>query len=460
MTSLGDIAVLGLGRSGRAVAAYSAGLVRDGRAASVTALDAADNEGLRASVAPLEVLGVTVALGCEGLDARYDLCVASPGLAPHSALMRWATTACDRVVSEIEFAYLQSNVAWAAVTGTNGKTTTTALLTHLLKTGGVPAEAVGNIGFAATDALGLPDPEVFVAEVSSFQLALTQEFHPKVAVLLNITPDHADWHGSLEAYAAAKARVFDNMTADDLAVIDVDDPGAASYADLVAERGIPVARVSLTALHPGGASVLDGKLVLESGGHVIELVGADELQIRGAHNTSNALAAVASAYALGVAPADLRDGLRSFEPIAHRLEPVATSDGVAWYNDSKATNPDAVLKALGAFDGRPLIVLLGGRNKGSDFSELARAVSSAAKAAVLFGEARPELAAAFAGTDAERIEAPGLAEAIRSAADIAAPGDVVVLSPACASFDEFTSYEQRGDVFKRVVRELAGGDSR
>jgi UDP-N-acetylmuramoylalanine--D-glutamate ligase len=460
VTSTGDIAVLGLGRSGRAVASYSAGMVQGGRAASVTALDAADTESLRAAVAPLEALGVKVALGCEGLDERYNLCVASPGLAPHSTLMRWATTACGSVVSEIEFAYLQSSVAWAAVTGTNGKTTTTALLAHLLKTGGVRAEAVGNIGFAATDALALSDPEVFVAEVSSFQLALTQEFHPKVAVLLNITPDHADWHGSLEAYAAAKARMFDNMTSEDLAVIDVDDPGAAPYADFVAERGIPVARVSLTSLHEGGASVLDGKLVLQSGGQVIELVGGDELQICGAHNTSNALAAAAGAYALGVAPADLREGLRSFEPIAHRLEPVATSDGVAWYNDSKATNPDAVLKALSAFDGRPLIVLLGGRNKGSDFSMLAREVSRAAKAAVLFGEARTELAAAFEATDAETIEAAGLAEAIRSAADIVVPGDVVVLSPACASFDEFTSYEQRGDVFKRVVGELAGGDSR
>jgi UDP-N-acetylmuramoylalanine--D-glutamate ligase len=456
---LGDIAVLGLGRSGRAVASYSAGMVQGGHAASVTALDAADNEGLRAAVAPLEALGVKVALGCEGLDERYDLCVASPGLAPHSTLMHWATTACDSVVSEIEFAYLQSSVAWAAVTGTNGKTTTTALLAHLLKVGGVAAEAVGNIGFAATDALGLSDPEVFVAEVSSFQLALTHAFHPKVAVLLNITPDHTDWHGSLEAYAAAKARVFDNMTADDLAVIDVDDPGAAPYADLVAERGIPVTRVSLTSLHAGGASVLDGKLVLEASGQMIELVGADELQIRGAHNKSNALAAAAGAFALGVAPADLREGLRSFQPIAHRLEPVATFDGVAWYNDSKATNPDAVLKALGAFDGQPLIVLLGGRNKGNDFSMLAREVSGTAKAAVLFGEARSELAAAFEATDAVTFEVPGLAEAIRCATGFAVPGDVVVLSPACASFDQFTSYEQRGEVFCRTVRELAGGDS-
>jgi UDP-N-acetylmuramoylalanine--D-glutamate ligase len=460
VTSLGDIAVLGLGKSGRAVAAYAARLVGEGSAASVTALDAADNDTLRAAVAQLEAAGVTVALGCEGVNARYDLCVASPGLPPHSALMSWADSACDKVVSEIEFAFEQSDVAWVAVTGTNGKTTTTALLAHLLKTGGIRAEAVGNIGFAATDALALVDPEVFVAEVSSFQLAFTEEFRPKVAILLNVTPDHADWHGSLEAYAAAKARVFDNMTASDLAVIDVDDSGSAPYAIAVAEKGIPVARVSLTELHEGGAALLGGRLVLRVAGETIDLISAEELQIRGAHNISNALAAARGAYALGVTQSDLRAGLRSFQPIAHRLEPVETTDGVAWFNDSKATNPDAVLKALHAFGTRPLIVLLGGRNKGNDFAALAREVCDTAKAAVLFGESRAELGAAFDGADIEVVQAAGLVDAVKVAASIASPGDVVALSPACASFDEFTSYEQRGDEFRRAVRALCGGEDR
>ena len=451
MTSLGDILVLGLGKSGCAVASYAAELVRSGDAKSVTALDAADTDALRAVASGLEASGVRVLLGRGEAPGMFDLCVASPGIPPHSALLGWARSACDRVVSEIEFAYSRTGLPWVAITGTNGKTTTTALLTHLLRAGGVHAEAVGNIGFAATDALALSDVEVLVAEVSSFQLALTLTFHPKIAVLLNITPDHIDWHGSLEAYAADKTRVFANMTAEDLAVIDVDDPGSAPFAEAIAARGIPVSRVSTTRALAGGAGVVDGVLTLETDGGQIKLVDVDELQIRGAHNVSNSLAAAAAAHALGVTPNDLREGLRTFEPIAHRLEPVATVRGVEWFNDSKATNHDAVFKALHAFGGRPLVVLLGGRNKGNDFAPLAREVAETAKAAVLFGESRVELASAFEDVDVHVVEAVTLADAVEAAYDLALSGDVVVLSPACASFDEFTSYESRGDEFKRMV---------
>jgi len=273
-------------------------------------------------------------------------------------------------------------------------------------------------------------------------------------VLLNITPDHTDWHGSLEAYTADKARVFANMTADDLAVIDVDDPGSAPFADVIERRGVPVSRVSVLAAHAGGASSVGGTLVVETSSGPIRLVHSDELLIRGAHNVSNALAAAAAAHALGVTAADLREGLKTFEPIAHRLEPAGTLDDVDWFNDSKATNPDAVFKALHAFGGRPLIVLLGGRNKGNDFRPLAEEVSRTARTAILFGEARPELARAFAGLKVEVVEAVGLCDAVEAASSLAEPGDAVVLSPACASFDEFTSYEHRGDEFKRYVAAL------
>jgi UDP-N-acetylmuramoylalanine--D-glutamate ligase len=456
MTNLGNILVLGLGKSGTAVAEYAARLVSDGAADSVTALDAGDSDALNDVAARLLGLGVRVLLGAKEVPGRFDLCVASPGIAPQSPLMRSARSACDRVVSEIEFAYGRSGLPWVAVTGTNGKTTTTALLKHLLRVGGVHAEAVGNIGFAATDALALSDVEVLVAEVSSFQLALTETFHPKVAVLLNITPDHIDWHGSFEAYAADKTRVFANLNGDDLAVIDVDDPGAAPYADEVASRGVPVARVSRGRAFAGGASAVEGMLSLETDGGQVRLVSADDLQIRGAHNVSNALAAAAAAHALGVTPNDLRDGLRSFAPIEHRLEPIGIIGGVEWFNDSKATNPDAVLKALSAFGGRPLVVLLGGRNKGNDFAHLAFEAAKYAKAAVLFGEARAELAAAFADVDMHAVEAVSLADAVEATSALAEAGDVVVLSPACASFDEFRSYEHRGDEFKRLVAELGG----
>jgi len=431
-----------------------------GEVDTVTLYDAADNSALRELAAPLEASGVRVVLGSSDVEGEYDLCVASPGIAPNAPIMVSARAACENVISEIEFAYTRSAVPWVAVTGTNGKTTTTALLAHLLRVGGLAAAAVGNIGNAATDALAPKDIEVLVAEVSSFQLALTSTFHPKVAVLLNVTPDHLDWHGSLAAYTADKGRVFANMTEGDLAVIDVDDAGSAPFAEVVEGQGITVARISLETSYAGGGSVVDDLLVLETPSGPVRLVRVDELQIRGAHNASNALAAAAAAHGLGVAATDLRKGLRTFAPIEHRLEPVGTVGGVDWFNDSKATNPDAVLKALSAFGGRPVVVLLGGRNKGNDFRPLAEEVARTAKSAIVFGEARDELASAFRGLDVSITKAHGLEAAVREAARIADPGDVVLLSPACASFDEFTSYEHRGAEFKRRVAALAGGEGR
>jgi UDP-N-acetylmuramoylalanine--D-glutamate ligase len=452
-----NIAVLGLGRSGQAVAEYAAKLLESGEAASVTAIDGADNDALREVAARLEGRGVRVLLNASGSTGTYDLCVASPGLPPHSELVRWANSSCARTVSEIEFAYTRSDTDWVAVTGTNGKTTTTALLAHLLSVGGIAAKAVGNIGTPATAALDSDDTELLVAEVSSFQMSLAETFHPKVAVLLNLTEDHVDWHGSFENYRADKARVFANLTPADLAVIDVDDAGSAPFAASVEARGVPVARVSLGALPVGGAGLVDDVLVLDVEGQRVELPRADELQIRGSHNVSNALAAAAAAFALGVSAQDLRTGLKSFAPVPHRLEPAGIAGGVEWFNDSKATNPDAVLKAVQAFSGRPLIVLLGGRNKGSDLRPLAEEVARSAKSAVLFGEAAEEFAAAFEGLDIGVERVVGLKAAVQAAARVADPGDVVVLSPACASFDEFDSYEHRGSEFKHMVAELVGG---
>jgi UDP-N-acetylmuramoylalanine--D-glutamate ligase len=403
-------------------------------------------------------MGVTVALGADALAGEYDLCVASPGIPPHAPIMRSAREHSARVVSEIEFAFELSDQTWIAVTGTNGKTTTTALIAHVLQCAGIDNRAVGNIGDPAVPAVvSSPASTVIVAEVSSFQLALTESFRPRVAVLLNLTPDHADWHGSLEAYAADKARVFTNLGEGDTAIIDVDDAGSARYVDAASRRGADVVRVSRNVRHSGGACVVDGVLCLETRGGLIRLVKESDLEIRGSHNVSNALAAAAAAHAIGVSAADIRDGLRTFSPIEHRLEPVAMVGGVEWFNDSKATNPDAVLKALTAFGDQPLILLLGGRNKGNDFGPLARRVDERARAAVLFGEARHELAEAFADSATHVVEAVSLADAVEAAAALAAPGDAVVLSPACASFDEFSSYEERGRVFKHAVSSIVGG---
>jgi UDP-N-acetylmuramoylalanine--D-glutamate ligase len=366
----------------------------------------------------------------------------------------------ERTISEIEFAFEESSSPWVGITGTNGKTTTTALTAHLLSSAGVSARAVGNIGEPAIEAVSEQDSgEVLVAEVSSFQLALTKAFHPRVAVLLNITPDHVDWHGSLENYASDKVKVFASMDPDDVAVIDVDDPGSAPYADLVEAQGPHVVRVSRYVAHDGGASAVGGVLALHTTKGPIELCREDELLIKGPHNVSNALAAASAAHALGAKPEHLREGLMSFRPIEHRLEPVGMAVGAEWFNDSKATNPDAVSKALTAFGDRPLILLLGGRNKGNDFGPLAIEAAERAKAVVLFGEACDELASAFKATSVHTYRSATLADAVERAASIASPGDSVVLSPACASFDEFANYEERGTSFTRLVAALADGES-
>ena len=461
MSGLGDILIVGLGESGLESARYAAGLVGKGQASSVMAVDSGDSDLLAARAEQLRALGVTVDLALDEVRGHYHLAVASPGIPPHAPLFISATHASDRIVSEIEFAFSQSDNTWVAVTGTNGKTTTTALIVHLLKAAGIPALAVGNIGNVAIAAVAQAAPgAVMVAEVSSFQLANIETFRPRVAILLNLTPDHVNWHGSLDEYALSKARIFENLGEGDVAVIDVDDPGSAPYADDVAGRGVAVARVSRTYRHPGGASVVDRSLTLDTRGGSVRLVFEDELLIRGAHNVSNALAAAAAAHALGVPARAIQEGLRTFEPIEHRLEPVAEVLGVEWFNDSKATNPDAVFKALTAFGDRPLVVLLGGRNKGNDMRPLAQAVGVRAKAVVAFGEAADEIAAAFGGLDVTVDKAAGLTEAVASAAQLAQPGDAVVLSPACASFDEFTSFEHRGRVFKSLVYDMAQASAR
>lgn len=459
MAGLGDILVLGLGSSGCAATRYCCSLLGT-EADSVTVIDTSDADHVRQRAETLGALGARVLLGSDSVPGHYDLCIASPGIPPHAPVMAAARNAAEEVISEVEFAYRRSVSPWVAITGTNGKTTTTALVTHLLNSGGVPAVSVGNIGTPAIEAVASSEAsQVLVAEVSSFQMALSATFHPRVAVLLNITPDHIDWHGSMSAYVDDKTRIFANLDESDVAVVDVDDEGAAPFARSVGTTGARAVRVSLRTLHAGGAGLVNGVLTLDTHSGPIELVREDELAILGRHNVSNALAAAAAAHAIGVSAADLREGLRTFLPIEHRLEPSGVVGGAEWFNDSKATNPDAVFKAVAAFDGRPLVVLMGGRNKRNDFLPLALFTAGRAREVIVFGEAAGELEDAFvqAGTPARRVA--GMADAVRLAAEIAQPGDAVILSPACASFDEFSNYEERGRQFKALVGALAGGES-
>ncbi len=462
---LGDVVVLGLGKSGRAAARYCLDLMAAGgpltppRVDSVTVYPGAVDPD-PALLEELAARGARIETGSQQVAGSYDLAIASPGIPRPSAFFQSAAVRCREIVTEPELAWRESPDDWIAVTGTNGKTTTTSLIHHVLVTCGLDARAVGNIGLACLDAVARRGPgQILVAELSSFQLASTVRFEPRVAVLLNITPDHVEWHGSLEAYAEAKRRVVTNLTSSDRAVVNVDDPGAATVIPLLERRGVPCTRLS-SVPGPGRAACVDGVLGIDVDGTWIELGPADGLRIKGSHNTVNALAAAAACVDLGIPPRHLYDALCSFEPIEHRIEPCGTAGGVAYYNDSKATNTDATIKALTAFGTHPLIVLLGGHDKMTDLTELVEACSRRCKAIVCFGEARERFAAAFATPVREGrvllLGAANLEGALTVAHSNAAPGDVVVLSPACSSFDEFPCFEKRGEVFKRLVASLPG----
>ena len=370
------------------------------------------------------------------------------------------------------FGHPAESMVMLGVTGTNGKTTTTALTCHLLREAGANAAAVGNIGETCIDAVAAGNTDVYVAETSSYQLASTRLFAPDVAVVLNITPDHLSWHGSLEAYAAAKWKVLANLGASGgVAVLDAcDDAVRAKIRELRARGGVPFRYIPIGGAAGLGADMratcgadaaafrgAGGQLVVAWDGHVSDLVFVDDLQIKGGHNQQNALAAAACALVLGATDTAVGEGLLTFRPLEHRIEPAGLVNGVACYNDSKATNVDATLVALTAFLPTRPIVLLGGRDKGTDLAPLVAACEENARAVVCFGEARERFLAAFADSAVSPVLSAGtMEEALDAALSIAEDGDVVVLSPACASFDEFSCFEERGDVFKRLVADRAG----
>ena len=385
---LGRTLVLGAGRTGEAAARYLAALI-GGRVDDVTLVggsSSAESDATRA----LERAGVRVALGTEEVRGEFDLAVASPGIPVDSAFFRAAAQRSREVVGEVELAFRESPDRWVSVTGTNGKTTTTSLATHLLREGGLDAAAVGNIGTPALDALADRGAEQWlVAELSSFQLATTSLLHPRVAVVLNVTPDHLEWHHTMDAYAAAKERSLANLGAGDLAVVSVDDEYCRAMASRARERGARVCELSVgrEPTAPCAAFLRARRLVVRLDGAEHDLLDASELRIFGLHNAENALAAAAVALELGVAGADVARGLASFSPIEHRIEPAGEVGGVRYVNDSKATNTDSVEKALTAFEPGTVVVMLGGHDKGTDLTSLAAAVRGRCRVAVCYGEA-------------------------------------------------------------------------
>ena len=378
----------------------------------------------------------------DALVAASDLVVPSPLVPESHPAVQSARARGVPVRSEIDLAYERLHVPLIAVTGTNGKTTVTTLIAAMLTASGVRAAAAGNIGRTLLEAVD-DDVDVLVAEVSSFQLAFAETFGPDVAVLLAIADDHLDWHGSFDHYVWSKSRIFEHQRGKDLLVYDADDPVAARVASRTQARSYAVTRSS----RAGAFHVTEGELRDPADE---TLIAIDEMPRALTHDITNALAASAAALCEGGTKAGIRATLASFATLPHRVTLVGEHRGVRYYDDSKATNPHAALSALASFGS--VVLVAGGRNKGLDLGVLATAADHI-RAVVAIGEAAPEVVAAFDGVRPVST-APSMRDAVHAAAAAAEPGDVVLLSPACASFDAYSGYAARGDDFAAEVRAL------
>lgn len=449
------VGVLGLGRSGRAATRLLAA-----HGAEVYASDAANTPEIREAARAARAAGAVADVGGHDL-ARLracDLLVVSPGIPPTAAVLQAQEVAGRPIVSELELAFGFLDAPVIAVTGTNGKTTTTVWVGHLLEAAGLRTAVGGNVGTALSEiALAAKPLDWVVAEVSSFQLAHIARFKPAVGVVLNLAPDHLDRYADVDRYYADKARIFDTADADSRWVLNGEDEAVLRMA-----RGRPGAvRLFHVASPPAAgadAAWLDarGRLRIRAGGRESELCDRGELALLGRHNVANALAAALAVDWAGVDAASLRRGLLDFRPLPHRLEPVHESGGVLWINDSKATNVASARVALEAMT-RPVLLLLGGRHKGEPYTGLEPAMAGRVRAVIAYGEAAPiverDLAARWR---VHRVDA-GFERVVALARALAEPGDVVLLAPACSSFDQFRNYEERGERFRALARGGAEG---
>jgi len=440
--------VIGAGKSGIAAARFLAA-----RGAQVELTDVKKASELDEDLAAaLAGTGVRLTLGVyPPLEpGRYTLVVVSPGVPLTVPPVQRARELQVPVTGELELAYRFARAPVVAVTGTNGKTTTTALVGEILKSAGWRTLVAGNIGRPLIEEVE-SSYDVIVLEVSSFQLETSSEFKPRVGAVLNITPDHLDRHLTMENYALVKARLFANQGKQDFAVLNFDDLRTKNLTPLCPGKVLYFSREQEVS---AGACVINGWITFIGEGRRDLVLPAKELKIPGAHNLENALAATACSLAFGAPAEAAARALGTFPGVAHRLELVAEIDGVRYVNDSKGTNPDASIKALEAY-AEPIVLIAGGRNKGSDFTQFVRLIKAKARALVLLGESAGEIErlARREGV-AAILRAGGLEEAVRLAKDAARPGDVVLLSPGCASWDMFKNYEERGELFKQAVLKM------
>jgi len=442
------VTVMGLARSGIAAAR----LLR-AAGASVVGTDVKPLDALGREVAALRDAGVRLVVGGPP-DAALngaELVVVSPGVPVDDGPVADARTRGVSVIGELELGWRAMEAETIAITGTNGKTTTTALVGALLAGQARPVLVGGNIGTPlAAHALDFPADGIVVAEVSSFQLETIETFRPRVAAVLNLTPDHLDRHATFARYADAKARIFGNQTEVDCAVLNADDEAVRALAPRTRARVVWFSRRRPL---EHGVFVRDGWIAARLNGHVEEICPVDEIRLRGQHNVENVLAATACALWTGLPSAAIARGIGRFRAVAHRIEFVRDLRGVPWFNDSKGTNVESTIKALESFT-EPVVLLAGGKGKGQDFAPLAAAARGRVAHAILIGEDGPRIGAALERAGIAVSASPSLEAAVEAARALARPGDVVLLSPACASFDMFDNYEHRGDIFKRLVERL------
>lgn len=440
------VLVVGLARTGLATALFCAQ-----RGARVTATDIRTEKEMGEAVARLRAANVGLELGghCEATFFDQDLIIPSPGVRADAPSLRAARTKGVTIWSEVELASRFLNGRLIGITGSNGKTTTTSLIDHILRSAGFSTILAGNIGTPLISTVEQSiDTTITVAELSSFQLELIETFRANISVFLNLSPDHLDRHGSLDAYGAAKSRIFENQSEADFAVLNADDPATAAFAPNKPQlywfsRKQRVAQ---------GAFVTADEIVFRQQGLDQAILRASDIPLAGAHNVENVLAAVTATRLAGAEPQAIAAGVRSFAGVEHRLEFVAEIGGVRYYNDSKATNVDATLKALDAFPGR-ILVILGGKDKGSDYTVLQESLREKAILAVLIGAAADKIGKQIVGSVAIE-QARTLGRAVQTAAHASRSGDIVLLAPACSSFDQFENYEHRGRAFKELVHQL------
>lgn len=443
------VLVIGAARSGLAATCF---LVKQGYEVVLTDMKKITDEEILSKLAKERVTTIWE----QQPDVRAiqpDLIVISPGIPLTIPPAVIAKQMGIPIINETELAYCSAKASFVAITGTNGKTTTTTLIGELLHGDDRQVVVGGNIGVPLVSvAESLAEDDLIVAEMSSFQLETIDTFRPKVAVMLNLTPDHLDRHGNIAGYLQAKSRIFRNQTAEDYLVLNYDDSYLAPLAVQAQSKVIFFSRKNT--LEEGVC--LDGDaIVFKESGRSTIICSRREIALKGAHNLENAMAAIAAVYVLGVSPEHIRRVLREFKGVEHRLESVRQWRGVLFVNDSKGTNPDSTIKALEAYD-EPIILIAGGKNKGSDFTQLAQLILQRTKAVILVGQAAPEIRAILEQVGYKNIvAAQNYEEVVRQATTLAEHGDVVLLSPACASWDMFTSYEERGDLFKKLVNDLA-----